>query len=122
MPHERSAKKILLVEGENDLHVVKHLWKRHDSECRPFEIKDAGGVEKVIGSLTGEYKAPERETLGILVDGNDDPIKRWGEIAHELKGVAEIQMPEIPEENGFISSGIKPRVGIWLMPDNCLFW
>ena len=58
MARKRSPKKILLVEGKDDLHVVKHLWNRNDSECRPFVIKDAGSVEKLIGSVKVEFDAP----------------------------------------------------------------
>jgi hypothetical protein len=56
--------------------------------------------------------------MGILVDSNDDRIKRWKEITRKLEQARGMQMPEEPGENGFIINDAKFRIGVWLMPDN----
>lgn len=61
--------------------MVRHLRNHRDSEFQPVENKDARSVEKLTGSVTVKFKAPGKETLGILVDSNTDPVKRWVQIA-----------------------------------------
>ena len=110
--------KVLLVEGQDDVHVVGHLWRqRHRSES-PFEIQDKKGVDSLLEAIGLEVKAPGRVAVGIVADANDDPNARWAAVSNRLRGVnVGIEMPDAPSPNGAIISGA-PRVGVWLMPDN----
>ncbi len=61
--------------------------------------------------------------VGILVDANDHIDQRWEQLTAKLKEAA-IELPQHPEPNGTILPGLpdgvprRPRVGVWLMPDN----
>lgn len=118
MVRKRPPQKILLVEGDDDKHMVRHLWDSYHPKWQPFEIEVKKNVVNLIKSISAESKAPGRQTIGILVDSNDDRIKRWTEITRELERARGIQMPEVPAENGFIINDSKLRIGVWLMPDN----
>ena len=107
--------RVLLVEGQDDLHVVSHLWSRYHSE-RPFCIIEKGGLDPLLRSVEAEIKAFGREAIGILIDANDSFDSRWQSVIHHLKN-ADVISPAQSNEGGLILEG-RPRVGVWLMPNN----
>ena len=127
--------RMLLVEGQDDKHVVLHLCKQHQatlsflfldpdrddsqvtvSDRRAVSIRDAGNIDKVLESIIPEIKAPGRQAVGILVDANDDVTGRWEAIRNRLQG-ADINPPQHLSPDGTIIQA-NPRIGIWLTPDN----
>ena len=75
--------RVLLVEGADDEHVVRHLRNRHQA-IPEFCIRDKGGIEGLLEDIGLEILAPSREAVGILVDANDDldaPLECCGEQA-----------------------------------------
>ena len=113
---EETEPHILLVEGRNDKHVVWQICNRNP-ELPDFFISDRGDINAVIESIGPEFLAAGRQALGILVDTDDRPQARWDEIAHQLRAFG-VQPPVAPDPTGTIISGVEPRVGVWLMPDN----
>ena len=111
--------RILLVEGQNDEHVVRHI-RRHIRDRHPsapsFDIVDKGGINNVLDSISGEIKVSGRLAVGILVDANSTLMNRWKSVRDRIMR-ANIQVPTHPNPDGTIIEGT-PRVGIWLMPDN----
>ena len=86
-PPSQSSDRVLLVEGQDDKHVVLHLCKQHQtpflfldpdkddsqvtvSNRQAVSIRDAGNIDKVLESIIPEIKAPSRQAVGILVDAN----------------------------------------------------
>ena len=57
--------------------------------------------------------------IGIVADANDDPGARWDTISHQL-WKAELGPLDALPPGGLIvgSDGHRPRVGVWLMPNN----
>ena len=111
------SKKVLLVEGQDDRHVIHHLCARRQPTPN-FEVLDKGGVNNLLSSIGPEIKAPGRNAVGIVVDANDDLTSRWTAVAHRLRR-ANIDPPDSPCLLGTIIPG-SPQVGIWLMPNNQL--
>ena len=75
--------RVLLVEGQDDKHVVWHLCRR--SQAMPsFHIKDKGGIDNLLASIGPEVKAPGRMAVGILPDANDNPGARWDALRYRL--------------------------------------
>ena len=111
--------RLLIVEGQDDKHVVLHLRDR--SESMPeFCISDKDGIGSLLDSISLEIKAHGRRSLGILVDANDEPENRWKSVGSRLQRVG-LEPPEKPEPDGTILSGDPPafpRIGIWMWPDN----
>ena len=107
--------KVLLVEGRDDRHVVRHLQDR-TSSALSFDIQDKEGIDNLLRFIEPEIRVPGRAAVGIVVDANDDPDARWDAISHRLRE-AGVEPPEARPPDGTIVDG-PPRVGVWLMPDN----
>ena len=106
---------LLLVEGQDDMHVAQHIWWRH-AEDTPFCIDVSGSEAELRRVIFAEVKAEGRRALGILLDANTDPGARWQSVRDRL-AQAGIAAPECLSPDGTIIDG-RPRVGVWLMPDN----
>ena len=113
-PKER----VLLVEGNDELHVIRKLLERHGLPPS-FDIEPKGGFTELRASIYNEINAPQRRVLGVLADANDDPDGRWQSISDQLKQ-AGCRVPTKIARQGSVFSGPRDlRVGVWLMPDNC---
>ena len=110
--------RVLLVEGQDDKHVVSHLCSRFQPMPQ-FQIEDKGGVQELLDSIIQEARVSGRKSLGILLDVNDDFNARWSAISDRLRK-ENIEVPHTPEPTGTLIDGTiqTPRIGIWLMPDN----
>ena len=112
---------ILMVEGRNDKHVVIHVSNRHQP-MPSFCISDKDNIDQLLNAISLEVREPGRQALGILVDANDNLTARWNAVANRLRRVG-YQPPAFPDPAGTVISGnphipARPRIGIWLMPDN----
>lgn len=115
MAEELPPSRLLLVEGADDEHVVRHLCHL-EPDMPEFAISDKKGFPNLKDAIGPELKVPGRTALGILVDANDDLDARWQAIGHRLRKVA-VNPPTQTTSAGTVVQG-KLRVGIWLMPDN----
>ena len=126
---ETKSKKILLVEGKTDLHVVAHLWKSHGLPEKYFHIEACGSDKELLASLRAFLSAPEEgrpKQLGIILDADTrDASARWDAIKNCLaKGSYAPYANYMPSEDlssaGTLieGSGKYPNVGVWIMPDN----
>lgn len=106
---------MLLVEGPDDKHVVRHLCNR-SLRMPQFYIKDKGGIDNLLASIGPEAKASGRMAVGILPDANDNPAARWDALRNRLAD-QRLDLPGRPDPNGTVIDG-SPRIGIWLWPDN----
>ena len=105
---------VLFVEGQDDRHVVRHLWIRRHGLEPSFDIQDKEGIENLIDAISLGIKAPGLAAIGIVADANDDPGSRWDAISHRLRET-DVEQPEAHPRYGTIMDG-RPRVGVWLMP------
>jgi len=113
--------KILLVEGNDDQHVVEHIWHSHShGNPLPFQIKNTQEIDNLLSSLPVQLKNMYLQSLGILVDANDDPIQRWNKIIRCIGNNTAMDIQTIPDSdgNGTIVDSDTIKIGIWLMPDN----
>ncbi len=115
MAADLPSDRVLLVEGQDDKHVVQHLCRAHEIP-QEFRIEDKEGFTNLRKAITPEIKRSGQNAVGIIVDANDNPRGRWQAISSELKRV-DITSPVSPSPSGTVVDG-KPRIGIWLMPDN----
>jgi hypothetical protein len=113
--------KMLIVEGDDDEHVIYSLAVHYNFPVGLFQVRNEGGIGNVIIAAEVAGQDPKVQTLGILVDADTDVQKRWNEILGGLRRGGFTNLPAIPDPNGtIITETGKPRVGIWLMPDNKL--
>jgi len=116
-----AGEKLLLVEGTDDEHVVRHLCRHHGLEDA-FEIKDCGGFDQLRKDFPVRLKASEINAIGVLVDANTNIQARWDSLRNHLVSAGYNSVPRLPVREGFAAEPppdtLLPRVGIWLMPDN----
>ena len=107
--------RLLLVEGADDEHVVRHLCDLQP-DMPDFAVSDKRGFPNLKDAIGPEIKVPGRTALGIMVDANDDLHARWQAIGDRLRRAA-VNPPTQATSGGVVVES-KPRVGVWLMPDN----
>lgn len=114
-----ATQKKLLVEGNDDVHVVKSLCMAYNIP-QVFEVIDKKGLSNLQETLPMELKASDLTALGIMVDADADLAARWQSIRNHLDREG-YTVPTHPVAAGTIlRAPDKPTVGIWLMPDNQL--
>ncbi len=108
---------VLLVEGEDDEHVVRQLCNRFTS-IPEFSIRVAGNVDKLLDAIGAAMRVSNTEAVGVLMDANDRVGDRWNALRARLAEEA-ISVPDWPNPEGMIIEiPGSPRIGVWLMPDN----
>ena len=114
---DAAPERLLLVEGQDDEHIVRRLHERYSSDL-VFSIRVAGTVEKCIEAIVPEMQVSGRKAVGVLVDADDAPLKRWNEVRSRFRE-ADVTIPGRPAPNGaVINPEQNPRIGVWLMPNN----
>ena len=119
--------KVLLVEGEEDKRVIPEFVEANGVPWgdRPkdwiVEIRALGSVESLLNKEEISIQLKTSDTLkilGIILDADDVPVKRW----QSMRNCLLERYPEIPEElpaTGLIHGNPgEIKVGVWMMPDN----
>jgi hypothetical protein len=121
---DASSRRVLLVEGPDDFHLLNHLLDQHGLADQ-FDLVQSGGNEQVFTSLRTRLKFPSLERLGIMLDADpsdehaDAVAQLWHRIRDALHRAGFRSVPEAPLSSGtIIRDPEKPVVGVWLMPDN----
>jgi len=114
------GRRVLLVEGPDDQHVMWNLCARH-AMPQTFVVQVAGNDREVLKLLRSEPKASDLERFAAILDADTDLERRWGEARGALLAAGYRDIPERPMPGGTIVHGPNvPPTGIWLMPDNRL--
>ena len=113
-----TSERILMVEGQDDRHVIRHIVNRSQLQLN-FSISDREGIELLLEDIPLEVREPSREVVGIIVDGDTNLSSRWNAVRDRLLSEG-LDVPSEPDPDGTIIPETEdlPRVGIWLMPDN----
>jgi hypothetical protein len=127
------GKRVLLVEGKDDLHVVLNLLKvRQIPKAFAVEypgserdVVENGGVERLLDEIPQRLLESDLERLAIVVDANDKgPKTRWDQIRSRLVSKGYRDVPEDLPEGGIVELSLRPqtprsiRLALWVMPDN----
>ncbi len=128
-------KRLLLVEGKDDLNVVKNLCIANGIE-QPFSIElprsgrrgddsDEGGVERLLDQVPIRAKESDVERLAVILDADADALNRWNQLRDRLRRAGIPAVPDLPASEGTVVDfpnrlGEPVRLGVWIMPDNRL--
>lgn len=109
---------VLLVEGPDDRHVIRNLLKSRGLEPSEKQIRDMEGISNLLSALPAYLKSSER-AIGVVVDADLNTSSRWQAVANRARDSGYRDVPQRPSATGTIlfSEG-RPRLGIWLMPNN----
>lgn len=115
-PHD----KVLLVEGRDDREVVFQFCNHHGIDNkRLFAVKDKDGLDSLLDDLRLRLRTGV-EVVGVLVDADADPRARWQQLASVVRPLG-YRLPDDPTAAGTLvasPSPARPRLGLWMMPDN----
>jgi hypothetical protein len=119
-PCKHTGNKVLLVEGKNDCHVIFALCKAHGipESFGLYDCESDDGVLKRLNALIHPTDKPE--TIGVVLDIDVRTVEsRWQQIQGKIESYG-YDFPELPNPAGTILplNGDKPKLGIWLMPNN----
>jgi hypothetical protein len=107
----------LLVEGNNDMHVVYKLRDKFNIENN-FDVIDCKSISKIFPELSVRVDQADIQTIGLIIDADFDLIIQWNNCRKELQKIG-YEVPEKPNLQGtIILSEILPKLGIWVMPNN----
>jgi len=116
-----AGKRVLMVEGSDDEHVVKHLCGVRQLGLID-KIYDCKGKDPLLNAIAVHLKETDIVALGILLDADTDLHARWQAVAQRLQGAGYSRLPATPATDGTVidaaADTLLPRVGVWLMPDN----
>lgn len=121
MVRVESERNVLIVEGNDDEHVVWHIADKDGSTLEFSILPPKRGIDPLLKAIERDIKVAGREAIGILADANDDRDARWQAVTDRIRRAGlGIEPPAHPDPAGTIIPGAarRPRVGIWLMPDN----
>lgn len=112
----------LLVEGNDDFHVIVALCK-HFNIKENFEIIDCKGIDNLLEGLPVRLKGSSTtKTIGVVIDADTDLDVRWATIRQILITVGKYaDIPDTCPAEGFIITPSTPddiKFGLWIMPDN----
>ncbi len=116
--------KILLVEGTDDEHVLKHICGNRDIPHLD-EVKSCGNDIKLIENLEVRLKVSEEgDVIGVVIDADTNIADRWKSIRNRITDadVGYQNVPSQPDPDGTIldppAGTLLPRLGVWIMPNN----
>ncbi len=116
-----AGRKILLVEGNDDEHVLKHICGERGVGMLD-EVKPQGNVQRLLENLPVHLKESDLEALGVVVDADTDLTARRQSLRDRLTTAGYPKVPAEPDRTGTILASppdsLLPRVGVWIMPDN----
>ncbi len=112
------ATRVLLVEGNDDQHVMYALFAAH-AVPEVFEVRPIGGVESLVASVPTWLKASDIERLAIVIDADENIDTRWASLRDTLSASGHEELQQFPARAGtVVQLAAGPRLGVWLMPDN----
>ena len=116
------AQKILLVEGSDDEHVLKHVCGNRGISHLD-EVKSLCNAERLLENIPVQLKlSSEDDVVGIVIDTDTDLAARWQAVRYRFAQVGYDSVPTDPDPGGTILEpplgSFLPRAGVWIMPDN----
>ena len=114
-------KHIVILEGVDDKHVVQHVLTQRGlrDQYAHFDFSEKEGWDPLIESLPVYLKSQAYKSIAVVADADSDLAIRWGAIRRHLEDAGYVDLPIAMPQVGVVADAEgKPRVGVWLMPNN----
>lgn len=107
----------LLVEGNNDLHIIKSLCEKY-SVKESFKVVDVQGIDNVFKNLSIEFKSFKKISIGVVLDADINFEKRKEEIKNLLRKIGFDYSIDFPKKGLILTNEKDQKIGFWIMPNN----
>ncbi len=117
------GQKVLLVEGRDDEHVLKHICTKH---CigRFDKVIPLGSYGQVLDAIP--VQAPllrgKNDAMGVVIDADSELNDRWQAVRDRFSEAGYSDVPRQPKPSGTIlhppDKKFLPKAGVWIMPNN----
>lgn len=114
-PKEQFKKK-LLVEGNDDQHVIWALCEKF-SISENFDVVDCEGIENLLQQIPVRLKSSEI-TLGIIIDADTQLQQRWESLQNIFKKWNFEVSDTFPKVGLILQNADNLKIGVWIMPNN----
>src|SRR6476620_10611541 len=105
----------LLVEGDNDQHVIWALCKEYKVP-EIFSVEKTDGITQLLEGIPVRLKSADIQTLGVVIDADQNLHSRWDAVRSRFVKAGYIHFPIGLTQNGLVHIELdKPRIGVWLM-------
>ena len=114
----------LLVEGNEDVHVILAFWNNAKLPEK-FDIIDCHNITNLLDILKLRLTTPQtHKRIGIVVDADTKISARWDAIRNRLDATGKYKCKNLQlPSDGLILNSIDPEyptIGVWVMPNNNL--
>jgi hypothetical protein len=116
---------LLLVEGREEQRVIAHFMDQYVNwgdgpKDWVVRIKPYEGVDDLLQPpyIETELRAPGLQSLGIIIDANDQFPSRWSRVRERCRSFAQDFPAELPSHGLIYQHRNGLRIGVWIMPDN----
>ncbi len=127
-------RRVLLVEGRDDQHILKNLFGQCDISCyvprdNEHDTYDGEdiliivkyGTEAVLEDFKVRVKIGDFASLGVIVDADDKLERRWASWRDSVSKETYPAIPIMPDPAGtVVERDDKAKIGIWIMPHNTI--
>src|SRR4051812_18395463 len=108
--------RVLLVEGQDDQHVMWGIFAAHNVPDM-FRVEKAGGIDPLLESIPVWLKASNLERFAVILDADEDLQSRWQQVKQRLLDAGCAGIPETPGDTGtVVQVPDGPKAGVWIMP------
>ena len=117
------GQKVLLVEGRDDEHVLKHICTKRcigrlDRVIRPGSY---GEVLEAI-PVQAQFLRGRNDAMGVVIDADLKLNNRWQAVRGRFSKAGYSGVPKQPDPSGTIlyppDQTFLPKAGVWIMPNN----
>ena len=110
------SSRLLLVEGQDEINLLKALIRHFMKGETGLQVIAAGGKDKFPKNLTAIKTAAQADrklhTIGVLRDADNNPKGAFQSVCEHLRRVGYTP----PKSHGTFSSG-SPSIGVFILPD-----
>src|SRR5687767_15568728 len=99
---QRPRRRVLLVEGSSDHHLVRNLWLADGRDGSAFEVDVRDGLANLREAFRGYLLGSEVERLGVVADADESAPARWQGFYQSLVMKGYRPVPKEPVREGFV--------------------
>lgn len=125
---EHHPTSLLLVEGNDDFHVVHSICKIFGVDVRNlenpkggnFSVIDCKGIDELFEQIPIRFKSSQTiSKIAVIIDADSNLKSRWQTLENIFNEIGFDTPKEFPN-NGLILSKEGKTIGVWIMPNNDL--